>query len=79
MTTQKYKNMMNIFTKKTKTIKSNDTLPKTSILGELKQVTWTKPQKLVTLVIYVIILCAIISALMMGLDLFFGELREIIL
>jgi len=65
--------------KKQKQISAKDTLPKTSILGELKQVTWTKPKDLVMLVIYVIILCGIISALMMGLDLFFGELREIIL
>jgi preprotein translocase subunit SecE len=64
---------------KAKKIKADDTLPKTSILGELKQVTWTKPKDLVMLVIYVLILCGAVSALMMGLDLFFGGLRELVL
>lgn len=62
--------------KQIKQIDSGNTVPKTTIFGELRQVTWTKPKELAILVVYTIILGGTISGLMYTLDIFFGGLRD---
>lgn len=73
---------LQLFKKKKTVVKQvhqADTMPKTSIFGELKLVNWATPKQLFWLLIYTVLLCGIISAVMMGLDNFFGVLRDSII
>lgn len=47
-----------------------------NILTELKSTKWPSKMEIVQLTIYTIILCAIIAAVMVGLDLILFKLRD---
>lgn len=50
-----------------------------NVMTEMKNVTWIKPRDLLTLVIFVLILCVVVAIFMMGLDFFFIRVREFLM
>lgn len=49
------------------------------VLAEMKRVKWPTPRELVNLVLFTVIACAIIAIIMLGLDVFFLNIQEILL
>ena len=49
------------------------------IYAELKLTTWSTPKKLFSLVIYSLVTCGIITVVILGLDLLFNAIRNLIL
>ncbi len=49
------------------------------VLAEVKKVKWPTPKEMAGLVVFTIAVCGIIAVLMLGLDVFFIEVRNLLL
>ncbi|MCA9376332.1 preprotein translocase subunit SecE [Candidatus Nomurabacteria bacterium] len=53
--------------------------PFPGIIQEIRAVTWPTRSELITLLTFTIVVCAILALMMLGLDVFFLELRDVLL
>lgn len=50
--------------------------PISGVISEMKQVTWPTPKEAASLTLFTIVTCAIISLVILGLDMIFIQLRD---